>query len=228
MTSTNIGETAPAHNIKCATSSRQIFSTETADLQPRAAAGEGDAGRMIPTVTPRLKRSHDLFDELLEEWIAEVRSQADSMFGVMSADLDSDLERVFLAALMFLKPETVGMGYGGPLEITPILELVPQYKVGPYRIDFAVIVPGNGLCLEEIRIAIECDGAYFHDRTDKQAERDKRRDRMLTLNGWRVVRFSEAEIMKNPRSCADQVSQLIDALVNDQVKRAAAKLEGQK
>ena len=47
MTSTNIGETAPAHNIKCATIAKEIFSTETADLQPRQREGAGDAGWML-------------------------------------------------------------------------------------------------------------------------------------------------------------------------------------
>lgn len=51
----------------------------------------------------------------------------------------------------------------------------PQYPVGKYFVDFAIV---------HKRIAIECDGAAYHN-----AEKDAKRDVELSSIGWRVVRI---------------------------------------
>jgi hypothetical protein len=51
----------------------------------------------------------------------------------------------------------------------------PQYPVGKYFVDFAIV---------HKRIAIECDGAAYHN-----AEKDAKRDVELASMGWRVVRI---------------------------------------
>lgn len=55
-----------------------------------------------------------------------------------------------------------------------------------------------------VRIAIECDGHDFHERTPEQAQRDKSRDRFLSEQGWIVLRFTGREITRDARSCALQ------------------------
>jgi len=55
------------------------------------------------------------------------------------------------------------------------LPMYPQFPVGRYFVDF-----GD----PDRRIAIECDGAAFHD-----ADKDKKRDAELLEMGWRVFRF---------------------------------------
>jgi very-short-patch-repair endonuclease len=55
-----------------------------------------------------------------------------------------------------------------------------QVPCGKYRIDLALLGP---------RIAIECDGKAYHS-TPKAKERDRRKDKYLKENGWRVLRFS--------------------------------------
>lgn len=174
-------------------------------------------------IPPRRRFAYDLFEELWEDWTEHAYEQASTAFGVHCSHADSDLERVFLAVLMFIKPDYACHGYGGALDLAGQPKLYPQHPCGPYRIDFAIVVPPFGPDGEEIRIAVECDGQYYHDRTEKQAARDKKRDRFLTLNGWRVMRFVETEIMKDPRGCADQVSELIGELLDRQVVRAVAK-----
>lgn len=54
----------------------------------------------------------------------------------------------------------------------------PQFPVGRFFVDF-----GN----PRKRLAIECDGALWHD-----AKRDRKRDQELFDAGWTVVRFSGA------------------------------------
>ena len=71
-----------------------------------------------------------------------------------------------------------------------------------YRLDFAAVGIGESAA---VRIAIECDGHNFHERTKEQAAHDKSRDRALTLAGWMVLRFTGSEIHRDADACAAQV-----------------------
>ena len=68
------------------------------------------------------------------------------------------------------------------------------------------------------KVAIECDGHEFHERTKEQAQRDKERDRQLTLDGFTVIRFTGSEIWRDPMKCAEQVDELLDELIARHVK----------
>ena len=70
------------------------------------------------------------------------------------------------------------------------LEVKPQVSFSPYVVDF--LVGGAGT-----RLAVEADGAAFHD-----AERDAVRDKHLRERyGLRVERFSGSRIMRDPSGC---------------------------
>lgn len=58
-----------------------------------------------------------------------------------------------------------------------------------------------------IRIVVEADGHDLHDRTKAQVARDKKRDRDMVAEGWRVLRFTGSEINGNARACANEVAQ---------------------
>jgi very-short-patch-repair endonuclease len=73
-----------------------------------------------------------------------------------------------------------------------------QAAVGPFRADILVTHGGRSL-------VVECDGAAFHSVTKEQVERDKRRDRYCAARGICVMRFSGAEIHRDPRGCAAEV-----------------------
>lgn len=78
--------------------------------------------------------------------------------------------------------------------------LFAQEQVGAYRLDFALVnarLPA--------KIAIECDGHDYHERTKAHAARDRKRDRVLQGLGWRVMRFTGSEIYKDAHACADEV-----------------------
>lgn len=72
--------------------------------------------------------------------------------------------------------------------------LDPQVVVGQYRVD--LVLSGDGF-----KVAIECDGHDFHEKTKHQAARDKFRDRFLTASGYTVLRFTGSEIWNAPLTC---------------------------
>ena len=79
-----------------------------------------------------------------------------------------------------------------------------QHNVGPYRADI-VIAESVGDCL----VAVECDGKEFHDKDNAQASRDRARDRAFTKRGFRVLRFSGAEIYADALACATEIEELV-------------------
>lgn len=77
-------------------------------------------------------------------------------------------------------------------------EVTTQASIGPYRLDILVEDGGR-------KLAVECDGAEFHAITQEQVERDKRRDRYCAARGICVMRFTGAEIHRDPRGCAAEI-----------------------
>jgi very-short-patch-repair endonuclease len=73
-----------------------------------------------------------------------------------------------------------------------------QAPIGPYRADILIEEDGR-------QLVVECDGAEFHAITKEQVERDKRRDRYCAARGICVMRFSGAEIHRDPRGCAAEI-----------------------
>ncbi len=62
--------------------------------------------------------------------------------------------------------------------------VIPQYGVGPYRIDLAIPDPESP---QRVCIAVECDGATYHSLPTVR-ERDRLRQDWLERNGWKVIR----------------------------------------
>ena len=82
------------------------------------------------------------------------------------------------------------------------LYVTPQSPVQNYRLDFLVEV-FDGLAWT--RLAVECDGHNFHEKTKKQAARDKARDRVIGMEGYTLFRFTGSEIYADPIKCAEQI-----------------------
>jgi len=72
-----------------------------------------------------------------------------------------------------------------------------QYCVSGYYVDFA---------FPEVRLAIEADGAAYHDGEDRR-QRDGKRDWILRKYGWRVMRFHGATIHRKAENCAYVIRQ---------------------
>lgn len=116
-----------------------------------------------------------------EEIISKLLSKDSSIRHEFSPNIfDSPLEQMFYE-LAFLD-----------------LHLYPQYKIGKYRVDFA---------LPDKKIAIELDGHDYH-KTKFQRTHDAQRDRWLYGEGWHVLRFTGSEIYKDIDGCIDEICNL--------------------
>lgn len=110
------------------------------------------------------------------------------------------------------------------------LEVKPQAKLclGRYRVDLMLDVlepvrrKSTPFEPPELRIAVECDGHDFHEKTKDQAQRDKARDRELQALGLRVIRFTGSEIRRDPATCARAVIDLVRAMCRPIVVAAMA------
>lgn len=67
------------------------------------------------------------------------------------------------------------------------------------RVDFAY---------EDARVIIECDGRRWHT-TMEAFERDRRRDNLAQLNGWRVLRFTWNDLTEAPARVLYQIAQAL-------------------
>jgi len=74
-----------------------------------------------------------------------------------------------------------------------------QYIIDEYIVDF--------VCLEK-RLVVEIDGGYHS--TGEQQESDANRDRRLAALGYRVLRFSNGEVMVQPGNVVERIKREID------------------
>jgi hypothetical protein len=95
----------------------------------------------------------------------------------------------------------------------PLVAVYPQTTIAGLRVDLLVIAKDHYGHPEydsrTIAFVIECDGHAFHERTKKQAARDKARDRLLATSRLHVLRFTGSEIFNGAPSCAEQVWKFI-------------------
>ena len=84
--------------------------------------------------------------------------------------------------------------------------VIPQWKVGTYRIDLVV---QDGMDSKN-RLAIECDGDRFHP-IDKLTD-DLERQAILERLGWRFLRLRGSEFFRNPDATMKRVFERLDAM----------------
>jgi very-short-patch-repair endonuclease len=73
------------------------------------------------------------------------------------------------------------------------IPFVQQHPILCYFVDFAI---------PELKIAIECDGHYWHNPKSK---REQNRQHEIEAEGWMVVRFTENQINKQMDEVAEKV-----------------------
>lgn len=78
-------------------------------------------------------------------------------------------------------------------------DLRAQACVGAYRTDFL---------LDKARIVIEIDGFSNHSNA-ADITRDRQRQRWMQSQGYRVIRFSNDEVLADPAGCAAEADKLI-------------------
>lgn len=80
-------------------------------------------------------------------------------------------------------------------EAHPEIELLPQFKIGKYRVDFAH---------EATKTAIELDGHNFHSKK-KDRNKDYVRQHTIEDQGWHFIRFTGSQVGADVMSCIDMV-----------------------
>lgn len=80
-----------------------------------------------------------------------------------------------------------------------------QEPCGPYKIDMAVLFDFPE---KQYKVAVECDGHDFHEKTEKQARHDKKKDRYLQSHGWLIARFTGSQIYNDPMQCVREIIDL--------------------
>lgn len=152
--------------------------------------------------------------------------------------VESPIERYMLVALRYGSVEYVGdtAGVAHPDVFQGFSKsgwknhdaskywIYPQAVIGKYRVDFVVAYTPDEKWPVTL-IVVECDGHEFHEKTKEQAARDKARDRYLTTNGYKVLRFTGSEIYHDAKKCAIEVfeafGQSTDAYMQDIFDKAA-------
>lgn len=79
---------------------------------------------------------------------------------------------------------------------------IPQYKVGPYRIDLVVELKSGQ------KIAIECDGDKFHN--GENLERDLQRQLILERSGWEFFRVRYSHYSYFPEEALQGLWKLLE------------------
>jgi len=135
--------------------------------------------------------------------VERVRSAAEAMGGraglldlrAACDELDPSLESVLEEEAL---PHLLKLGLG---------DLVRQYEVRDRegrllaRLDFSCV---------RLRFAIEVDGWASHSNPARS--RDSRRDRLLTAEGWTVVRLTTHDVRRRPRAMLVEVARVVARL----------------
>ena len=84
-----------------------------------------------------------------------------------------------------------------------------QYKLGPYRYDFAVFFKGA----EIPAVLIECDGVAYHF-TPEQIANDVRKTELARKHGIKLLRFRGTDIYRKSSLCVDDVLRTLEGIAS--------------
>jgi very-short-patch-repair endonuclease len=83
-----------------------------------------------------------------------------------------------------------------------------QHAPGAIR-EYEGAVPGRrfriDIAYEQQKLAVEIDGWMWHGKYLGDFKRDRLRQNLLTIHGWRILRFTAGDIYKNLDTCIEQV-----------------------
>jgi DNA mismatch endonuclease, patch repair protein len=94
-----------------------------------------------------------------------------------------------------------------------------------YRIHYPVLIGKPDIVFIGKKIAIFCDSDFWHGRKGlpasnqqywreklrKNVERDALVNQTLCKSGWKVLRFSESEILINPTECTKKIIDVFES-----------------
>lgn len=77
-----------------------------------------------------------------------------------------------------------------------VRELEGAVPARKYRLDIAI--PAS-------KLAVEVDGWEWHGKHKGDFTRDRERQNLLTLHGWRILRFTAGQIRKDTTGCVEMI-----------------------
>ena len=93
-----------------------------------------------------------------------------------------------------------------------LYDAINEYHI-PYEKHLTVCdICQPDMIFTNLKIAVFADGDYWHSGTFKDGrtwEKDRNQDRVLSDNGWKVLRFWGSEINRNPRICVVKIMETI-------------------
>jgi len=128
----------------------------------------------------------------------------DRIVPLVSSPIEAHFGVAFFIISLLRNDPAVIIAQNGPLGASAGRRwfVEPQFNLLSYRADFLI---GPLPRAEHGNLVVECDGHDFHERTKEQAEHDRRRDREMQAAGYKVFRFTGAEIYRDPFRCAGEV-----------------------
>ena len=102
----------------------------------------------------------------------------------------------------------------------PKFYIMPQYEISTkegrkYRIDFLIYHTDDNLWMTKEEtypqyqkdkvLLIELDSFLWHGQTPEQFEQEKKRERDLMNEGYKIMRFSGREIVRDVEKCVEEV-----------------------
>lgn len=100
----------------------------------------------------------------------------------------------------------------GPTPHDILWEAVTAVLDGVER-EFENAVPGRkyrlDIAVPAARLAVEVDGWEWHGKHKGDFTRDRERQNLLTIHGWRILRFTAGQIRKDVAGCVELIRKAI-------------------
>lgn len=160
-------------------------------------------------------------EELIMSWLNEDQKQILKNLDMTESPIEEMLYLELLKINERLKksPHLSFSGDNANIEIETQKSFHSFWGKRDYRLDIEVVVEDLRLPLSTgyvtHKFAIECDGHDFHEKTKEQAANDRRRERVLMINGYHVIRFTGSEIFDNAKACASEAFEIIERRVKE-------------
>jgi len=176
------------------------------------------------------QRSQSLAGEFYEECLTAM-----ALFNEDSESfIESPVEQLFLiewTRLNFMNPT--------------LFDLYPQYQhesvTGKYRLDFCVSFTLDAYqrhcpplelpefnSIQEPLLGVEIDGHIWHEKTPHQVQYHKERERFLIEKGWKLLRFTGAEIFRDPNPAVIETRKFACELRNQYFDSLREKINAKK
>lgn len=123
-------------------------------------------------------------------------------------DIASPIEQLFYVAIHLVASANLVdlLTHEDAFTGKPGLSVIRQFRVGKYKVDFALRF------WDRKTVCVELDGHDFHDRNERQRRYEKARDRHLVSAGFLVIHFTGSEVVKDPCAVALEAFNLATGL----------------